>query len=325
MTIWSVLTQAFTKPSFVPEKELPDLTGKVALVTGASTGLGKVTAQELARKGAHVFCVGRTPEKTKAAIEDIKKITGNEHVEFIQADLMDLKSVEAAADTFLSKNLPLHILVNNAGIMAVPFELSKDQIESQFATNHFAHVVLTNKLLPLIIKSQPARIVNVSSFAHTFAPKEGVLMDELNDETKYDPWQRYGETKISNIYFTQVLQSKVEKLGGDRVYVNAVHPGIVTTELTRNIAKPRSEVNGKIIQFATIGPFNGALTQIYVAAHKDIEEKGFRGRYFVPYCSLASPSAIGKDIGVAQKVWDWTETVLKEKFRKNWSWSEAGL
>lgn len=112
MTYGSILAQTFTiTPSFNPERDLPSLESKVALVTGASTGLGKETALQLAKKGAHVFCLGRTQAKTQAAIDDIKKQTGNEKIEFIQADLMDLGSVEKAAQTFLAKKLPLHILV----------------------------------------------------------------------------------------------------------------------------------------------------------------------------------------------------------------------
>jgi WW domain-containing oxidoreductase len=319
MTISSIFTQALWAPTWSPSS-LPDLSGKVALVTGASTGLGKVTATELARKGAHVFCLGRNREKSESAIADIKKETGSAKVEFIEGDLLDLGSMESAADTFLSKDLPLHILVNNAGIMACPFGTSKNGIESQMATNHFAHVVLTNKLLPKLIASQPSRIVVLSSVAHLFAPKDGIHFDDLNSEEKYDPWTRYGETKLANLYFTKILQSRLEAKGASQVYVNAVHPGVVQTELARN-AQKRSWLNEAFLNWTRIDSFKGSLTQIFVAGSDTIEKNQVKGKYFVPYCKEAEPSATGKNTEWAQKTWDWTQVVLKDKYRGDWSWA----
>jgi retinol dehydrogenase 12 len=147
MTYSSLFKQTFWFPSWHPSTGLPDLTGKTALVTGASTGLGKITAMELARKGCKVYCLGRSKEKTMAAIDDIKRETGNEKIEFLEADLQDLDSVQEASEAFLRDSKDLHILVNNAGtlcvsnlgIMNCPYSLTKQGIESQFGTNHFAH------------------------------------------------------------------------------------------------------------------------------------------------------------------------------------------
>ena len=183
MTLGSILTQTFTFPSWKPEKNLPDLSGKVAAVTGASTGLGLETATELARKGAAVYCFGRSAEKTNAAIEKIKKETGNDKVYFIQADLLDLVSMERAADQLLSQTKQLNILVNNAGIMSTPWGLSAQGIENQFATNHFAHAVLTNKLLATLRSSTPSRIVNLSSLAHT-RTSGNIVYENLNNQVR---------------------------------------------------------------------------------------------------------------------------------------------
>ena len=208
--------------------------------------------------------------------------------------------------------------------MACPFETSKDGIESQFATNHFAPVVFTNLLIPIIIKSQPSRIVNLASLAHYNAPG-GVIFDALNDKEKYDAWTRYGETKLANIWYSVILQERIDQIGAKDVYVNSVHPGIVKTELTRNMVEGRSFITNWFIRNAMIDSKAGALTQIYAAAASQVETQGIKGKYFVPYCTVASPNKTGCDLEQAKKLWDWTETVLKEKFRDNWSFKEAGL
>ncbi|KAJ3336289.1 hypothetical protein HDU91_001831, partial [Kappamyces sp. JEL0680] len=191
----------------------------------ANTGLGKITATELARKNAQVFCLGRSPDKCLAAVEEIKKETGNKKIHFIQMDLMDLESVEAAADSFLASNLPLHKLILNAGIMIPPFQLTKQGLESQLGVNHFAHVVLANKLFKKLEESQPSRVVVLSSIAHGNAPYDGIHYDDLNNKDAYNAQQRYGESKLANLHFAKALQNKFTARNKDsQVFVNAVHP-----------------------------------------------------------------------------------------------------
>ncbi|KAJ3127031.1 hypothetical protein HK100_009974 [Physocladia obscura] len=320
MTFGSVLTQTFTTPKWNPKTGLPDLTGKIAIVTGASTGLGKETALNLSSKGAHVFCVGRSAEKTQAAVADIISKSGNTNVEFLQADLMDLASVESAADTFLARNLPLHILVNNAGIMESPWGLSKEGIETQFATNHFAHVVLTAKLLPVLEKSQPSRIVILSSMSHyanLSSQKGGIKYVTSWEQDKYDAFTRYGETKLANLHFARELQSRLDaKLGVDsKIYVNAVHPGIVRTELQRTM----NPTAASVIQPILISAEKGALTQTYVAASEDIEKQNLKAKYFVPYCKVAEISADAQDKTQAVNTWEWTEKILKQQYKPDWT------
>ncbi|KAJ3292918.1 hypothetical protein HDU76_007112, partial [Blyttiomyces sp. JEL0837] len=231
MTLGSLLTQAFTvTPWWTPDK-IGNLNGKIALVTGGTTGLGKITCIELARHGATVYLIGRNPERTVAAKEAIKKESGSNNVHSIIGDLMDLKSISKAADDFLNLTKGVcHILVNNAGIMAVPYEKSVQGIEAQFATNHFAHVVLTTKLIPALIEGGksslgPSRIVVLSSLAHTLVSKN-INCDELlfkpeddeKEKTAYQAWVRYAETKLVNIYFANAL---AKKLADKNVLVNS--------------------------------------------------------------------------------------------------------
>ncbi|KAL2918554.1 hypothetical protein HK105_201955 [Polyrhizophydium stewartii] len=270
----------------------PSLAGKVAIVTGASAGLGKVTALELARKGAHVFLVGRSEAKTQAVLDDIKRETGSSKVEMLLADFLDLPTVEAAADKFLARGLPLDILVNNAGIMHAPFELSKQGIESQFAVNHFATTVFTVRLLPAIKRAAVPRIVNLSSLTHQDVKKGGINYAKLNNEAKFDRCMRYAETKVANIHFTRQLQKRLEAAGVKSALVNAVHPGVVNTELIRFHKEVTDSVFGRmLINSFYISADKGALTQLYVAADPEIEAKQYRGRYFVPYAALAEPTA----------------------------------
>ncbi|KAJ3248031.1 hypothetical protein HK104_007757, partial [Borealophlyctis nickersoniae] len=172
--------------------QIPDLTGKVALVTGGNTGLGYHTSLELARRNATVLIACRNVEKGGEAAEKIKAETGKS-VEVVELDLMDLKGVKACGEEVKKRVGRLDVLVNNAGIMATPFTLTKDALESQFATNHVGHFLLTLTLLPLLKSSAPSRIVNLSSVAHRRAPKEGVMFDHINDEKAMGPWARYGQ------------------------------------------------------------------------------------------------------------------------------------
>jgi NAD(P)-dependent dehydrogenase (short-subunit alcohol dehydrogenase family) len=216
MTFGSFLSQIFTYPSWKAEN-LPDLTGKVSIVTGASAGVGKETALALAAKGSHVFCIGRNKAKTEKVVEEIKAATGNDKVEFIQADMMDLESARKAAMEFTAKKLPLHILVNNAGVMSETFELAKQGIETTWCVNFYAILVFTNELIPILINTPASRVVNVSSFLHTHT-NETKLEDMDNKYDFKDAYLRYGRTKLALIHYTSELQNKVTAAGGD-VYI----------------------------------------------------------------------------------------------------------
>ncbi|KAJ3122127.1 hypothetical protein HK098_003106 [Nowakowskiella sp. JEL0407] len=300
--------------------KIPDLTGKVAIVTGGNTGLGFATVTELARKNAKVYLAARTPARAEAAIAKIKESIPAANIEFLELNLADLKQVKKAAENFLANGDRLDILINNAGIMACPFELTVDGHESQFATNHLGHFLFTTFLLPVLEKSAPSRIVNVSSHGHTFCPPGGIIFDSINDEKAMDNWQRYGQSKLANILFTKSL---VEKLAGKKIYVNALHPGVVNTELIRG---PIAEIDKNptlimkffksltfIYRFIFLSPENGALTQLYCATSEEIVTKNYNGEYFVPYGKLAKPDLeIAESKELRDKLWEYSEKVVRE-------------
>ncbi|CAG8784341.1 21460_t:CDS:2 [Cetraspora pellucida] len=302
----------FNKKHFV-FTDIPDLSGKVAIVTGGNTGIGIVTARELARKNAHVFVASRNKERGESAVELIKKDTNKDSVEFLQLDLTSLNAVKHAAETFLARKLPLHILVNNAGIMATPFEQTQDGIQDQFGVNHIGHFLFTLLLLPTIKASAPSRIVNVSSYGHNIVPSDGIEFDKLNDPNAHTAFQRYGQSKLANILFTLELN---KRLSETNVYCNSVHPGSINTELTRGIVdnwgswiKPILSV----INLFLLTPDDGALTQLYCATSPEIEEKNYRGKYFIPFGELGETSDHAKNEEMAKKLWDFSENFVKEK------------
>ncbi|CAI2181591.1 9431_t:CDS:2 [Funneliformis geosporum] len=216
------------KKRFTTEN-IPDLTGKVAIVTGGNTGIGYIIARELSRKNAHVFIATRNKERGEGAVEKIKNETGNNQVEFLHLDLISLKLVKQSAENFLSKNLPLHILINNAGVMATPWSLTEDGIQDQFGVNYVGHFLFTMTLLPKIEASTPSRIVNMGSEAHRYA-YTGVEFDKINQEDAQSAFQRYCASKVAMILFTESLSKRLE---GKEVYVNSAHPGFVATEISR--------------------------------------------------------------------------------------------
>ncbi|KAJ3269405.1 hypothetical protein HDV01_001446 [Terramyces sp. JEL0728] len=310
-----------TKPTFNLETDIPSLDGKVAIVTG----IGKITALELAKKGCHVFLFGRSAEKTLPVIEEIKKESKNDKVEFLEADLMDLGQVEQAADQFLARGLPLHILINNAGIMYQPFHLTANGMESQIATNHFAHAVLTNKLLSAVESSSPSRIVNISSLLHQTTYLSGINYDTWCDEKKYNAEMQYGVSKLLNIHFTNELQERLDekskKEGKEcQVYVNTVHPGVVKSNLLRNQAH-KLKIVDMLYNWMCIPAEHGAITQLYVATSPDIQEKKIKGKYFVPFHQMTRTSGSGADENGWKKTWEWTGKELAAKYREDWKWN----
>ncbi|CAK4105542.1 unnamed protein product [Aphanomyces euteiches] len=276
--------------------DIPNLDGKVAIVTGSNTGIGFVTARELAKRGCHVIFASRSREKTLAAIESIKSVVPDaSKLEFILLDLMSLQSVYNFVDEFRSRKLPLHILINNAGIMTPPFELSADGIESQFATNHVGHHALTVALLPILEASAPSRVVVVSSEGHKFALKQnGLALENLNNEAKYSAWAAYGRSKLGNILFARELSRLLRERGVINVYINTLHPGLVSTELARHMYW---FVNWILSWFAfTVD--DGAKTQLYLATSEDIVMNDWNGN---------------QDEEEAKQLWAFTEALIKDK------------
>jgi len=270
------------------------LKGKTVLVTGATNGIGLVTARKLSRMGGQVTIVSRNAEKCAAVAKAITSDTGNP-VEFIAGDLSTLAGIRQAAADFKQRQSCLHVLVNNAGGFFNKRTLTPDGIEYTFALNHINYFLLTNLLLDLLKGGAPARIVNVSSGAHSGT--KGINFDNLQGQKKYSGWGAYAQSKLANLLFTYELARRLE---GSGIIVNALHPGYVNTGFALN--------NGLLFKvFARLSarlfgrqPEQGALTSIYLASSSEVE--GVTGKYFSD-CKPIESSPASYDRGAALKLW----------------------
>ncbi|KFH63135.1 hypothetical protein MVEG_11172 [Podila verticillata NRRL 6337] len=312
----------FKGPHYSNDK-IPDLTSKVALITGANTGLGYATMVALAGHGAHVIAACRSEQRATEAIEKAKQEIKNKYpnasepqIDFLQLDLNDINNSAQAAKNFLSMGIPLHILVNNGGIATTPFALSADGIEQQLAINHVGHFVFTMGLLQRIKESQPSRIVVVSSMLHEVHPKGGIDFKTLNDGTLLSPGVRYGRSKLANLLFAKDL---ARRLKDERVYVNVAHPGLVATELNRSNEATFGKFGSRFLEALSrifaVKPEVGALTQLYCATSPEIEERNCRGKYFIPIAHELDPTPIAFDEELQERLWSWTESAVHERLK----------
>jgi NAD(P)-dependent dehydrogenase (short-subunit alcohol dehydrogenase family) len=270
------------------------LHGKVCLVTGATSGIGLVTAEALARQGAITILGARNAGRGAAAVERIRQATGNPQVEMLLADLSAQADIRRLAREFQSRYPSLDVLVNNAGALFSRRALSADGIEMTWALNHLAYVLLTALLLETLRASAPARIVNVSSDAHRRARLD---FDNLQGQRRYGGWQAYARSKLANVLFTYEL---ARRLDGTGVTVNAVHPGFVATNFGRQNRRPTALLFRALQQVAALSPEQGAETVIYLATSPEVE--GVTGQYFVKRRAVRS-SAASYDVQAAQRLW----------------------
>ncbi len=273
---------------------LANMKDKIVLITGATSGIGAVTARSLARQGATVVLVGRSAEKAAAAVQSIRADTGSERVDFLLADLSAQAQVRRLADEFKQKYDRLDVLLNNAGAIFMKRELSVDQVEMTFALNHLSYFLLTHQLLDMLQASKPARIVNVSSEGHRGAR---LNFSDLENKHGYTIMKAYGQSKLANIYFTYGLAATLAETG---VTVNALHPGFVATNFGKNNGGFISRMMG-IVQLMAITPEEGALTSIYLASSPEVE--GVSGKYFIK-CRAVPSSPVSYDMSAARKLWD---------------------
>ncbi|HET7023657.1 MAG TPA: SDR family oxidoreductase [Gemmatimonadales bacterium] len=270
-----------------------ELNGRTALVTGATSGIGKITALELARMGARVLVHGRNPVKIEAVVAELRATSAGQ-VEGIRADFASLADVRALAAEVRTRTDRLHILVNNAGGAAARRRLSPDGIELTLATNHLAPFLLTNLLLDLFKASAPARIVNVASEAHRVGMFD---FDDLQSERRYRSFKVYGHSKMQNILFTYAL---ARRLAGSGVTVTAVHPGAVDTGIW-NAAQGMVRPIVRVMQWFMISPERGAAPLIRLASATDVSDvTGVYFKRFKPARS-ADPS---NDVAVQERLWD---------------------
>jgi NAD(P)-dependent dehydrogenase (short-subunit alcohol dehydrogenase family) len=276
------------------EKLKDNMNGKICLVTGATNGIGKATAQALAQMGATVVIVGRNAPKTAQLVEEIRAASSNKNVDSLLADLSSQQEVRRLANEFKSKYSHLHVLLNNAGAVFMQRQLSVDGIEMTFALNHLAAFLLTNLLLDTLKASAPARIINVSSDAHASGKIE---FDNLQGERNYSP-RAYDNSKLANILFTMELARRLEGTG---VTVNALHPGFVATGFAKNNGKVIAALVSIFAPLVARSPAKGAVTSIYLASSPSVE--GITGKYFYDsHVISAAPQAT--DRVVARKLWE---------------------
>ncbi|KAF9356615.1 hypothetical protein BGX26_005005 [Mortierella sp. AD094] len=322
----------FWKTYFTPDRfshdQIPDLTGKVAIVTGANTGLGYATTVALAANGARVFMACRNKERAMNAIERAKAEIKEKYpqasepkLEFMELDLNDMKKTRQSARDFLAKNLPLHILVCNAAVSITPFELSADGIETQFAVTHTGyHFVLTMTLLERLKETKPSRVMVVSSITHEAILDSKINLEIVNDNDLSDPdfyhfpTIRYSRCKFANVVFAKALARRLEK---ESVYVNIAHPGLVQTELQRYSGEAMGESFKTSVKqyYSLVGcsPEVGSLTQLYLATSPEIEERDIRGRYFIPTANEIEPDYRARDEKIQEEYWEFTENLVREK------------
>lgn len=276
-------------------KTAQTLAGRVALITGANTGIGLVTARELAARGAHVFIACRSIEKAQAAADEIRNATGNAQVEVLALDLGDFASVRLCAKVFLARDLPLHLLINNAGLAGAK-GLTKSGCELAFGTNHLGPFLLTQLLLDRVKLSAPARIVNVASRAHLRV--SGIDFDAVTKPTKGKAGlPEYGVSKLANVLFSAELG---RRLAGTGVTTYALHPGVVASDVWRELPQPFRAL-AKLFMSSVE---EGAATTLYCAISPEVSAQS--GLYY-DKCSVKEPSKVGQDVGLAAELWTRSE------------------
>jgi NAD(P)-dependent dehydrogenase (short-subunit alcohol dehydrogenase family) len=232
-----------TAPGWTPD-DIPDLTGRQALVTGVTSGLGENTVLELARKGARVVMAARSDIKLRATIDDIRRALPDADLVPLLVDLADLSSVRRAAEE-AGELGPIDILINNAGVMATPFRRTVDGFELQFGTNHLGHFALTGLLFPQLAKAEAARVVTVASQAHRIA-RTVPLEDPRNDKRRYRKWGAYAESKLANLLFAFELDRRA-RAAGTYVSSMAAHPGYAATALFSGLNLDGTKPDGAIV------------------------------------------------------------------------------
>ncbi|KAI1456638.1 NAD(P)-binding protein [Annulohypoxylon moriforme] len=304
---------------------LPDLKGKVFIATGGNSGIGFYTVAHLAEHGAHVYMCSRSLQKGTAAIADIKKMYPSANIDLLQMDLMDLTSVVAAAKHFLTLETSLHGLVNNAGIMATPFEITKDGHEAQWQTNYLAHWVLTTHLLPLMLQTAKTlppggvRIVNLTSSGHLTSPKGGISFENTALKES-SPWVRYGQSKLANILHTKTLHktygpsSPSARNGEGEIWTACVHPGLVETNLASSTGMAMTGVISALRMVGFIYPADkGSYTSLFLAASQDMkaEQSGTYCEIFGKFGEPKCQSEAAKDGKLAERLEEWTAEVMR--------------
>jgi NAD(P)-dependent dehydrogenase (short-subunit alcohol dehydrogenase family) len=287
---------------------IPDQHGKCIVISGANSGIGFEAAQALAGKGAEIVLAVRNLEKGKQAIAKIRQAYPQANVEIIALDLADLSCVHRFAEAFAQRHPTLSVLINNAGVMGIPYRQTVDGFELQFGTNHLGHFALTGLLLPLLVATPQARVVTVSSMMHRFGK---INFDDLDGVKKYDPWVAYSQSKLANLLFAYELQRRLANAGVNVISLGC-HPGYAATNLQFGAARMNhsrlQELQNQVANtlFAQSAAM-GALPELYAATASCV----VGGEYIGPlglgrmrgYPGVDRSSARSYDMATAQELW----------------------
>jgi len=279
------------------------LEGKTVVITGCNTGIGKVTVQDLAGRGARVIMAVRTVSKGEAARDEIKKQLGEGagSIEVKQLDLESLESVRRCAEELNGALEKIDLLILNAGKMASPRTETKEGFESQLGTNHFGHFLLTNLLLDKVKAAAPSRVVVLSSLAHKMG---SMHWEDLQLKRGYSPWKAYGQSKLANILFVSELGRRLEGTG---VTVYAVHPGWVRTELERHLPWYHKAIAAPVKSVFSKSPLQGAQTTLYCALAPELANE--TGLYYAD-CRKTTPTSAARNAEDAKKLWEVSEGLV---------------
>ncbi|OAV87996.1 hypothetical protein PTTG_08762 [Puccinia triticina 1-1 BBBD Race 1] len=313
----------FERPRWTAD-QIPDLHGRVAIVTGANSGIGYVTALELVRHGAKTYLACRDATRAKSAIEKIKAIVPDSDPQFLKLDITSLNSAHSAAQEFLKLEKRLDILVNNAGVAFAPYQLSEDGIEIH-ACNATGHFAFTIPLLNLLEKTSQepgshVRIVNVSSNAHSWVwgTPDFSSLKNLNEHC-FGMMDRYGLSKLMNILFTNELQ---KRLNHTKIICTSAHPGGVNTNIVTGIwveQYPILKVFDWVKSWLLLTPEDGAINLLYGATDSEVETKDLRSAYLCPFVKVTKTSRLAQDPEgiLGKQFWNFCEALVKEKVKVN--------
>ncbi len=295
--------------------DIPDLTGKTAIITGGNSGVGFETALELARHGAITIIACRSASRGEAALERIKGSAPSSHTRLMLLDLGDLASIDAFTESFTNEYENLDLLVNNAGIMATPYRTTKDGFESQFGTNHLGHFALTAKLMPAISATQSSRVVNVSSVGHRSGDID--FNELLLSRSNYKRWRAYYRSKLANLLFTYEMHRRLKQARIENIASLAAHPGVARTNLATGmgfVGRLLKPIAALFIQSAQMG----ALPILRAATDPDAQG----GQYYGPdkphersgFPIVVSSSPDSHDEETARRLWEHSEELTGVAF-----------
>ena len=301
--------------------DLPSLQGRVAVVTGANSGLGYWTARGLAGAGAEVVLACRSAARAAAAAREIRKALPQARLECLELDLGDLQSVRIFATILATRHRRIDLLCNNAGVMALPLCRTRQGFEMQIGINHLGHFALTMQLLPLLLAAAQPRIVNVASQAHVWTDSMG--LDDLNwERRRYDKWDAYSKSKLANLLFTFELQRRLRGAHAGALAV-AAHPGFASTNLGfAGPAMQGSRWNRWLMragnQLLAQPAERGALPSLYAAAHPQVQPGDYIGpdgwRQLRGYPTRVRCRSLARDEALACELWDLSERLTGQHY-----------